>query len=350
MESVFSQNLLNLAFWVGMLVILLSFLTAIGISFIHLIRIHYGRRQKNILELWRPLLFQSIEQIPTGIPSLAKGDIPIFLTLWNHYQESLRGESQERLQRLAYQLNIHRAATKMLHHISARKRILAIVTLGHLKEKKAWNALYTIANKPNVLLSFTATRALLHIDAEQAVPFLVQQIVHRENWPMPFIMNLLKEAGADLISPPLIAAAEKAPEEKLPRLFRYLDQAHYHTAIPIVRVRLKELKYPEAIAAGLRFLKDSRDIHFIKKHLSHSFWPVRMHVAKALGKMGSREDVPLLVQLLSDSEWWVRYRAAQALIKLPFFDKEKHDEITKTFQGPAAQQILSQVVAEEALV
>jgi len=47
-----------------------------------------------------------------------------------------------------------------------------------------------------------------------------------------------------------------------------------------------------------------------------SSWEVRSGVMQALGRLGAKEQIPLLLQGLSDQEWWVRHNAGEALLDM----------------------------------
>ena len=52
------------------------------------------------------------------------------------------------------------------------------------------------------------------------------------------------------------------------------------------------------------------------KNMQDKQWPVRLDVAKALGKIGDARAVEPLTELLTDKDWDVRCRAEEALEKL----------------------------------
>ena len=45
-------------------------------------------------------------------------------------------------------------------------------------------------------------------------------------------------------------------------------------------------------------------------------WQVRAAACEAVGRIGLRDAVPLLVEQLANPEWWVRFRAGEALAAL----------------------------------
>src|ERR1043165_8815438 len=57
-----------------------------------------------------------------------------------------------------------RAAKRLLKAKGLRKRLMAIITLGHLREQSAWDDLAELAQSPHPVVSLSAARALVDID------------------------------------------------------------------------------------------------------------------------------------------------------------------------------------------
>jgi HEAT repeat protein len=75
---------------------------------------------------------------------------------------SLLGEDKiVGLNQLARLAGMDRAAMKLLKAKSLRKRLMAIITLGHLGEQSAWNDLLALAQSPHPIVSLSAARALV---------------------------------------------------------------------------------------------------------------------------------------------------------------------------------------------
>jgi HEAT repeat protein len=319
------------------------------------------RRRKKFLAVWQPILVNAVDIATSDLPRLARRDLPEFLLLWNHLQESLLDESKDHLNQLGKALSIQHAALRLLRRGNLRERLLAIVTLGQLREHIAWDQLLTIAQREGALLSVAAARALVMIDPTKAVPELIPLLMKRADWPASRVANMLKIAGADVISDQIANAALKfALEESAQtgngdgrratndpaRLVRYLELAYNVSALPAART-IAELSHdPEVLAACLRLLNSAEDLPVVRECLSHEDPCVRVQAAAALGRLGEDDDEERLVQLLSDQEWWVRYRSAQALSRLPHMREPKLKTIQAAQSNPFARDILTQVMAE----
>jgi len=319
------------------------------------------RRRKTFREVWQPILVSAVDIATSDLPRLARRDLPEFLLLWNHLQESLLDESKDHLNQIGNALSIQRAAMRLLRRGNLRERLLAIVTLGQLRERAAWDQLLTIAQREGVLLSVAAARALAMIDPTKAVPELIPLLMGRADWPASRVANMLQVAGADVISDQIANAALKSalaesesnangdgkPATSDPaRLVGYLEFAYNVAALPAARA-IAELSHdPEVLAACLRLLNSAEDLPVVRECLSHEDSRVRVQAAAALGRLGEDDDEERLVPLLSDREWWVRYRAAQALSRLPHMCEPKLKTIQAAQSDPFARDILAQVMAE----
>jgi HEAT repeat protein len=319
------------------------------------------RRRKQFLAVWQPILVNAVDIATSDLPRLARHDLPEFLLLWNHLQESLLDESKDHLNQIGIALSIQRDALRLLRRGNLRERLLAIVTLGQLHERAAWDQLLTIAQREGALLSVAAARALVMIEPTKAVPELIPLLMRRADWPASRVANMLQIAGADVISDQIANAALKyALEESEPnangngkpatddpaQLVRYLELAYNVAAVPAVRTIAELSRDPEVLAACLRLFKSAEDLPVVRECLSHEESCVRVQAAAALGRLGEDEDEERLVHLLSDREWWVRYRAAQALAHLPHMREPKLKMIQAAQSDPFARDILAQVMAE----
>ncbi len=344
----FSQPTIEIAFIIGWLAVFFSLFVLLSILSLRLLRFSKDKDENFFLEKWRPLLFSPME-ISSPLPPLRKKNRLAFFRLWNYYQESIKGEERLRLNHLAYQLNIDRIALKWLHSFSTRKKLMAMLSLGYLHEKKAWDSLVKFLASKNNLISLTAARALIHICADEAISLILPLAIHRLDWPTLLSENLLREAGPKAVTEPLSAALLHTNAPALVRVIDFLPFAYYEKCILALRDIIKTSEDPEVLAAAMRFLKDPRDAAMARNLLTHPFWPLRLNAIKAIGRIGSTDDIQLLLQALSDSEWWVRYASAQALVHFPSLSQQKlesfHQDLT-----PKAQEILSLVKMEEALL
>jgi len=321
-----------------------------GILLLRFIRLAKERRRRKVTEIWRPLLAQCVVEVPGTLPELKPRDHLVFLYLWNHCYESIRGDARAQLNELARRTKSDQFAKQLLHARRLRRQLLAIVTLGHLQERSIWNVLVALLENDNSFLSLVAAKALLNIDAAAAVPLLIPVISRRNDWSPLKIVAMFGTVGADIAADTIAKAACQAAPEIGSRLIRHLAATQSQQGLPPLRALLREGTPPDDIVAACLFLfgecSDPRDVPTVRAHISHPTWYVRLQAASALGKMGIEEDEPLLIKLLDDEHWWVRYRAAEALSNLPWMTAERMSRLCEALSTIESQEHMLPFLAQ----
>lgn len=343
-----SDPLVHFALWTAATVLALAALVTVQIAVLRIRLLLRVRRELSFVKRWRPLLLETVDTLPAHLPRVGRPDRLIFLTLWNHFQESLRGPARHRLKALALRLRMDVAAREMLRNGGVRERLIAVLTLGHLGDHESWPRLEQLARDPHTLLSLAAARALLLTDAARAMPVLLPLMTRRMDWPLPRLKAILAEAGRLAIARPMISAFESALPDELPRLIPLLDVCPADAVQPLLKRLLQTTQGVEALTACLKSRHLPPDRSPILRLLKHPVWQVRTQAARVMGRFAISDDLPVLVRLLSDPVWWVRYRAAQSLAQLPFVGNDGLWRIREQLADRFARDILDQVVAEGA--
>lgn len=307
------------------------------------------RRHERFLARWRPLLLASLVEAPRALPRLPAADVFDLLLLWNHLHATLRGDAAERLNAFARAAGLDRAARRLLARRGLRARLIAIVTLGQLGDRGVLERLRRFAHAAHPLLSLTAAQALTQIDPDAAVVDLMPQFAARTDWPAGRVAGILREAGPDAVSRPLAEIATRLAPEAAARAAGFFGLAHPQMVMPVVRALLARPDTDDRLAAAcLRVLKDPQALALVRTLTLHPRWHLRMEAAKALGRLGTADDLPRLERLLGDTQWWVRYRSAQALARLPFVTRADLERLRDRQADRFARDILTQVLAEGA--
>jgi len=342
-----SDAVYTFALWAGAAVAALSVLLVLAIFVLRAALVWRNRRQARFLARWRPLLMESLVVPPRNLPALRGGDVLDCLLLWNHLQGSVRGDARERLNGFARAAGLDRAARRLLTRHGSRRRLLAIVTLGQLGEQDVRPVLRRLAEAAHPVLSLTAARALVQIDREAAVPMLMPAFAARTDWPVNRVAAILREAGADVISKPLLDVLAASNPEQGARLLGFFELAHPPVVMPAVCALLARRDTDDRLlGAALRALKDPQALPSVRALTLHPRWHIRMEAAKALGRLGLPEDLPRLERLLADPQWWVRYRTAQAIARLPFVRRADLEVMRDRQPDRYARDILAHVLAE----
>jgi len=305
------------------------------------------RRRRAFESIWLPILLSVMDRTPDWLPPLEHRDVVSFLRMWNRLHDSIVGEFREPLNEIAIRLGMDCVARDMLARGNVGEQLLAVTTLGRLRDLRAWTELLALTASRDLVLSLTTARALLRIDPRAAVERLLPLISVRDDWSPSTVAIMLQEAGADAISQPLAEAALRAAPEQAHRVIRLLGLAHPAAAIPVIRELLVQRSdRTECVTACLRVFKDASDAVTVRQYLADRRWEVRVRAVEALGRLGTDDDHAQLTPLLSDPEWWVRYRAAQALCASPSANVEHLTRMSTSHSDPFARDILAHALAE----
>jgi len=308
-----------------------------------------ARRRQRLRERWRPVVLESLYALPNALPRLPRRDLVPFLELWNHIFEVITGPARDGLVRLAERLGVVQANRALLRTRAFRRRLLAVVTCGHLRDRHEWGRLKGYLRHPNSVLSLAAARALVEIDPRRAVRPVMAQVLRRSDWPPGKVAVILEEADPQRIAHILTRALERAPSAHRPRLLRYLSLVRTREAQDALARFLERGDDPRLIALALQELQDPRHRRLVYRFADHPDWYVRVQVANALRRLGTVRDLPLLVRLMGDSAWWVRYRAAQAVVHLTPSSEWQRLRRFLDRRDPYARDIFEQAVAEATL-
>ena len=311
------------------------------------------RRYRKLAARWTPILLDAEPRKSALPPAVHPVERFLFLILWNALREQQHQDAGicGWMDRLAMLAKIDRLARRLLRGRSVRKKLLAIVTLGQLRDRHEWLRLYEMARSEHPLLSLAATQAIARIDPAEATETVVSLVVGHADWPAAKVATILGELGPERISAPLAQALLQAPEPHQPRLIPFLALCHYSSALPTVRRLLREPHPDELIAPCLQVIGkfgDRQDLPLVYRCLTHPRWHVRATAASCVGKMGRWTDQEKLAPLLTDLQWWVRYRAAQAIVGFSPRDDQRLRDIHSTLSDRYGRDILTQAIAERA--
>lgn len=343
-SDVFLTAALGLAAVVAMLTLMLLGL----ILALRWLRARALRRAHSFEVRWRPVLMAATVGPPaTDLPVLAASDQFAFLKLWNYLHESVHGEASRHLNELARRLKCDDAARRMLEDRDRAERLLAILTMGHLQEISAWQALRRAAANGDTVLSLLAARALIQIDARGGAESLFPLVLSRRDWDIARLARVLapaREACRTLIAESMLrlAPASRLRALKLIAALRVDLPAHQLDRL------MRPAEPPEVIAAALELVRHPRHVPAMRSLLRHDNWRVRCESVAAIARLGEADDVRSLALLLQDDQWFVRYGAARALADSPLLRRGELEEIWAN-AGPEAQGILSHVIAERSL-
>ncbi len=345
-----SDILIFFAQWIGTGSLVVSTVMIAKIALLNRFFSERKRRAEVLREQWLPVLIETLDRVPDTIPELKDEDILEFLILWNYLQESIRDENKENLNIVARRLNLDLWAIRGLGKRNFRNKLLAIQTLGWLREDMVGDELIEIMKNGNPVVSLSAARALTKTHGEEGIELFINLIAKRKDWSFSMVGKILREAGADLISYPLVKVALSTEEKSLPKLLRFFELVHPSVATPTLSHFLRNSNDPDVISYCLRATQSPNDLPLIREMLKHENWRIRAQAARCLGRIGTKEDEKRLAHAAGDQQWWVRYRAAQALASLPSTTVERLREISMAHYNPYATDVIDKVIGESQII
>lgn len=345
--NTFSDPYLTFAFAAGITAVALTTLLILVIVFLRLRLRKHTHHEEAFVALWRPLLLEAVS-VPEPVvhPALPARDQIHFLKLWNYLQESLRGPANDRLNELALNLECDAAARNFLRKGHRAERLLAILTLGHLRDPAAWDDLIRQAQGADAVASIHAARALTRIDPLRATEYLLPVLLERTDWDITQVAAFLGEA-------------RQAFWLRLAKNILTIDPQHWARALQLAEALnlqlphasmlhvLKNSPSADTLAAALHMASGPALATTVRCYLGHGDWRVRVEAARFLSRFGDAGDIPALQSLLQDAQWWVRYQAAQSLAAMPFFGPAQLRLLRAQSQDAQVAEMLDQVLAEE---
>lgn len=333
-------------------------LVVMVILLLNILRLRLGlmarkKHEQQFAADWEPVLAGAIAGDTEELPTLPRRDLLLFLRLWNHLHESVRGKARQKLNIVALRLNILEQLPRLLQHRNRGFKLVALATLGNLQSHEDWQAILDYSRHPDPLISLTAAHTLFQIDPKAALRDMQTDLLERNEWPGGHIAVLLKDADTPSLYATLAETAMKladsadpADRPRLQRLLYILQPGPYPQLIPGIRAILARTQDDEIAAQCLKFLREPEDLPYARDRLNHPDWVVRLQAARALGRFGTQEDISRLVVLLGDPVWWVRYRTAQALMAITRGEADALAVVRSYLNDRFAIDMLEMVAAE----
>lgn len=304
------------------------------------------RREKQVIARWRPLLNAMLAgEPPAHLPPIRRGDRLMFLKMWIHLHESLRGSATGALNNIGYRLRCDETALRLLRAPNRAHRLLGILTLGHLRAASARTPLLRLSRSNDSTISVRALWALVQIDPAFAAEETMAGLIRRADWPLPQLAAILQEAP-EACAPALIAALGETDGAHLPRALTLAETLRIPLPPELARALLAHAS-TDVVIHAMRVAATPALLDAVRARAGHEDWRVRVQVAKVLGRIGEQEDALRLRALLHDPQWWVRYRAAEALVGLPFMDGGALHALRQDVGDRYARDMLAQVMAEK---
>ena len=309
------------------------------------------RRHARLLtveEQWRGALQVAIEEDPreARLEPIGWLELPYFVALWNRAAEGQSGEAAERLGMLLTIHGIDKRVLRYLRRRSMRLRVLGINAAGYMREATAWNKLEKLTRHREPAISFAAALALIRIDSRRALDLLAADIPERDDWPIARLATVFQSLGPAVVTHSIVTMLLRRPRPGLDRVVKLARFGHRERIATIVLGWLGSSLEPDVITAALEYVDTRNELKATHALAEHEEWRVRLAAARAMGRVGGREEMPKLLDLLRDPVWWVRYHAAQALTRLEGLEPFELETLRSEARDAFAADMLGQALAE----
>lgn len=329
----------------GVVALSLTALLAVLIVLMRLNTRRQERRWNAFVAHWRPLLLgvMMLPDEPPTLPALPRRDRGHFLRLWVYLHESVRGEAAEQLNRAARMLQVDRTARQRLGWASRAQRLQAVLALGYLRDRPAWQGLLTLARARDPLVSVNAARALIQIDPLAGAQALMPLILSRQDWDVSRVAAFLVEAR-EAFWLLLVRQLPRLRAGDTARALRLADALRLKLPANASQRLLDPAQPPEVVAPALRLLPVGEGHEALLRCLGHEDPRVREAALQQLAQRAVPGDLSAIEAALADPQWRVRMAAAQTLAELPFADLD--ELLQRAEPGSPAHGVLRHVWAE----
>ncbi len=311
------------------------------------------KRRRTFLSEWRDVFARAVLSAEAArnqpLPRVTRADRTDLLEEWNRARSIVDGSAVDNLITLAERVNIPDMAAGLLRRRRIQSLIMAVQTLGHLRDNSHYDEIRELLDHSNTALSITAATSLVEIKPREGIALVVPRVHQRRDWPKNKVSILLREAGSELISEPLYRAIRSAGSADKTYLLQFARLIESEVRDALINDLIRESNEPGVLTAALKLVSGYRGVPRIAALTQHEAWYVRMQAARVLGRVGQEEHLSLLVSLLDDPEWWVRYRAAQSITSRPFLGPNQLRRLQRRQKDRFAVDILQQTMAEVGL-
>lgn len=342
--------ILRTTYYIGISAILSAYFSSIYILFLRFKSNKKINKQKKFNKRWLQLLADYVTEEIYLLPKIKSDEMYHFWDLWLNYRTSLKGESGRRINEAGILCNLPDWLIGRLKKVKTFEQVRILNSLGLLKIKSCWKEYVDCYLSPNPILAETGLKAMVQCDPDKAIPYILNYIENAQDWHLSRIVAILREAGAERISAPLIRMLSKNIHQPHPKHLWLLEVAFYSEANKIIHTLLKENHDIEVLSVCLQLCKDPALKPCIKEYLTHPTWFIRGHAASAMSRIGIEKDTANLIPLISDPYYWVRYHAALAIAQLLEFDSTKIETLKAELEDRFAIDMLIQIQQENKIL
>ena len=341
-----SEILVFTAKWVGIASLMLVFLLSCSLFVLRRYFTKEDQRAEAVREVWQEVFTSCFDGEPIDIPKVEQEDMVTIIVLWNYFHEIFKDAAKERLNEVAKTIGADEWSLKALKQGTIRQRLLAIQTLGWMKDDRAWFEILEIMHDDEPVTALCAAKALLRINPPFGIEYFMPLVAERTDFNVATVGKLLREAGAEVVTEPMIEEIGMREGDELCRILRFVRLAYEERSAPVLKDILVRSEDVSEIVTCLRAFDSAEHLEIVREHLKHEDWRVRTQAAICLGRLGTEEDIARLIHASGDQHWWVRFRAARALAQLPSVTNRMLKKFADEHQNFFGSDIINKVRVE----
>lgn len=279
-------------------------------------RLHNQAHAERVETEWRHFCFQALmNDLPDTLPSMKQRDLTDVVEIWLHTFDRVRGaDAAKGLVKLGESLNFSERLLPLLKSGDMDEKLLAIMALGQLKERRALPVIRQSLDNSYPLLSLAAMKAYMEIAPEEGLPELMQRI-DTPGWPLGRVRHLLHSVPRHLQTHYLSIAAETLSRHQLPHLLVLIFALAPSESSQVAQHCLS--RFPDCSRLKITVLKHTADPRFLplaRTCCTSDLPELRSESLLALGRLGDREEEARLLHHLDNDTWLSQQSAARSLI------------------------------------
>lgn len=284
--------------------------------FIRLRRQHLEARSQHVEAQWRDFCFQALMTPELEkLPPMDQRDLFDLVEIWLQTFDRIRGsDAAKGLVRMGQYLDFGNRLLPWLNSDVIDRKVLAIMALGLLKDRRALHLIQRYIDDTYPLVSLAAMKAYMDIDPEHGLPELLKRI-DRPGWPIGRVRQLMSLAPRNLQTSLINLSAETLNTVQIPKLFELVYALAPTEASDPAQIALR--RFPDSAPILMVILKHTTDPQFIPliRVSCNSRYPELRHVAlMALGRLGDASDQARLIHALNHDTWLNQQAAANSLM------------------------------------
>ncbi len=153
------------------------------------------------------------------------------------------------------------------------ERLLAILALGHLRDKSAWDALFAQAVSDDSLVSLQAARALLQIDPVRGVQHLMPLLIKRHDWDINRLAVMLAASRSELEGL-LSRKITRVDPANMGRLMRLAEALKLNLPAEVLAYLVDAARPVDILVAGLRLVNNAELLPQVRGFAGHTHWTI----------------------------------------------------------------------------